>query len=246
MPRLDDRVALVTGAAGAFGRAITARLVAEGARVAATDIVGGTIAPAGDILPLQHDVTDPAAWDAAVAAAIARFGRIDIVVNNAGLALIEGPQDPEHCTIAHWRAVNTVNAEGVLLGCQAAMRAMKSTGGGAIVNISSLAALNPSPKMVAYGASKAAVRHITRTVAAYCAQQNYNIRCNSIHPGWFPTAMVRASRTPEQLAVQERAIPMGRFGEPAEVAAAVAFLCSDDAAYMTGAKLVVDGGIAME
>jgi 3(or 17)beta-hydroxysteroid dehydrogenase len=242
--RLAGKVVLVTGAAGGFGRAIEHRLLSEGARLVCTDIA--PIASSNDqVLALHHDVTSESSWNDAVEAALARFGGIDVVVNNAGVPLSDGPQDPEHVSLEHWRKIHVVNVEGVLLGCQAAIRVMKNTGG-AIVNISSLAALNPSPKMAAYGASKAAVRHLTRTVAAYCAQNGYAIRCNSIHPGWFPTEMVRRSRTPEELAAQERAIPIGRFGEPSEVAAGVAYLSSDDAAYVTGAKLVIDGGVAME
>jgi NAD(P)-dependent dehydrogenase (short-subunit alcohol dehydrogenase family) len=118
--------------------------------------------------------------------------------------------------------------------------------GGAIINISSIAALNPSPKMAAYGASKAAVRHLTRTVALYCAQQGYNIRCNSIHPGWFMTDLVRNSRTPAELKAQSEAIPLRRFGEIEDVANAALYLASDEARYLTGAKLVVDGGVTME
>lgn len=249
MDRLKGKVALVTGAAGSFGRAITAAFVAEGARVLGTDSEADGLAALteahGDAAAvLRHDVTDEAQWAAAVAAAREAFGGLHIVVNNAGLASTGEPQDPERVSLAQWRAVNAVNVEGVLLGCQAAIGAMKETGG-AIVNISSLAALNPSPRMAAYGASKAAVRHLTRTVAMYCAEQGYPIRCNSVHPGWFPTPMVRASRTPEELEVQRRAIPMGRFGEPEEVAKAVLYLASDEAAYVTGAKLVIDGGVAM-
>jgi len=133
-------------------------------------------------ISLRHDVTDEASWAEAVERTLATYGRLDMLVNNAGFATLPEPQDPETVTIAHWRAVNGVNVEGVLLGCQAGIRAMKAAGG-VIVNISSIAALNPSPRMAAYGASKAAVRHLTRTVAAWCTQQGFAIRCNSIHPG---------------------------------------------------------------
>jgi NAD(P)-dependent dehydrogenase (short-subunit alcohol dehydrogenase family) len=242
--RLDGKVALVTGAAGAFGTAILARLREEGARLIATDISPHDIEAADDLLPVAHDVREEGDWHRVVEAGIDHFGRLDLIANNAGIAQTEGPQDPEHVSLDQWRSIHAVNVEGLLLGCQAGIRALRNEGG-VIVNISSLAALNPSPKMAAYGASKAAVRHLTRTVAAYCAEQGYPIRCNSVHPGWFPTELVRAARTPEELAAQERAIPLGRFGEPSEVAAAVAFLCSDDAAYMTGSKLIVDGGISM-
>jgi 3(or 17)beta-hydroxysteroid dehydrogenase len=245
MRGLGGKVALVTGAAGTLGRAITARLRAEGARVVATDKQPASIARDADLLPLVHDVTDPESWAQVIDASLKTFGVIDAVINNAGIGNLPEPQDPESVTLAHWRAVNSVNVEGTLLGCQAAMRAMKRRGG-VIVNVSSLAALAPSPKMAAYGASKAAVRQLTMSVAAYCAQQGYNIRCNSIHPGWVLSAMTRGARTEEELAAQERAVPLKRFATPEEMAATVAFLCSDDASYITGAKLIVDGGLAMQ
>jgi 3(or 17)beta-hydroxysteroid dehydrogenase len=245
MRGLGGKVALVTGAAGTLGRAISARLRAEGARVVATDKQPASIARDADLLPLAHDVTDPESWSQVIDASLKAFGVIDAVINNAGIGNLPEPQDPESVTLAHWRAVNSVNVEGTLLGCQAAMRAMKHRGG-VIVNVSSLAALAPSPKMAAYGASKAAVRQLTMTVAAYCAQQGYNIRCNSIHPGWVLSAMTRGARTEEELAALERAVPLKRFATPEEMAATVAFLCSDDASYITGAKLIVDGGIAMQ
>jgi 3(or 17)beta-hydroxysteroid dehydrogenase len=245
MKGLAGKVALVTGAAGTFGRATTSRLRAEGARVIATDKQSGTIARGDDLLPLVHDVTDPESWAQIIDASLKAFGVIDAVINNAGVGSLPEPQDPETVSLSHWRAVNSVNVEGVLLGCQAAMRAMKYRGG-VIVNVSSVAALAPSPKMAAYGASKAAVRHLTMTVAAYCAQQGYKIRCNSIHPGWFLSEMSRSARTAEELSAQERAIPMKRFAAPEEMAACVAFLCSDDASYVTGSRLIVDGGITMQ
>lgn len=246
MKGLAGKVVLVTGGAGGLGRAIVERFLDEGAKVVATDVRAGEIEPGGALVELIHDVTCPESWAAAMQAAVDAFGPVDIVVNNAGISHLPGlPQDPESVTLDHWRAVQTVNVEGVLLGCQAAIRAMKERGG-VIANISSISALQPSPKMAAYGASKAAVHHLTRTVAAYCTQQGYPIRCNSIHPGWIPTAMTRGSRTPEELAAQERAIPMGRFGEAGDVASAVVFLCSDESAYITGSKVVMDGGISMQ
>ncbi|MET0657016.1 MAG: SDR family oxidoreductase [Steroidobacteraceae bacterium] len=245
MKGLRDKVVLVTGAAGVFGRAITVRLLAEGAKVVATDLHTNDIQQSPSILVMRHDVTDESGWSSVVHSALDGFGRLDAVINNAGFANLPEAQDPEHVTLAHWRAVNTVNVEGVLLGCQAAIKAMQNQGG-VIVNISSVAALQPSPKMAAYGASKAAVRHLTMTVAAYCAQRGYKIRCNSLHPGWIDSEMIRGARTPEELAAQARTVPMGHFGAPEDVASAVAFLCSDEAAYFTGAKLVMDGGVAMQ
>jgi 3(or 17)beta-hydroxysteroid dehydrogenase len=248
--RLAGKVAVITGAAGFFGREMVALFVAEGARVVACDLPGKEIeklaAPYGaHVIGVDHDVLIEADWARVVAEALRIFGKMDILVNNAGIATDGSPQDPERVTLHQFRAISAVNVEGVMLGCQAAIRAMRETGG-AIVNISSIAALNPSPRMIAYGASKAAVRHMTRTVAKYCTDQKYPIRCNSVHPGWFMTPLVQESRTPAELEAQELAIPMGRFGEIADVAAATLFLASDEAKYMTGAKLVVDGGVSME
>lgn len=245
MRGLAGKVALVTGAAGTLGGAITARLRAEGARVIATDKQSCPFVRADDLLPLVHDVTNPESWAYIIDTSLQAFGAIDVVVNNAGLGTLPEPQDPESVSLAHWRAVNSVNVEGVLLGCQAAIRAMKHRGG-VIINVSSLAAFAPSPKMAAYGASKAAVRQLTMTVAAHCAQRGYKIRCNSIHPGWFLSAMTQGARTAEELAAQERAIPMTRFADPEEMASCVAFLCSEEASYVTGARLIVDGGLAMQ
>ncbi|HTT85441.1 MAG TPA: glucose 1-dehydrogenase [Rhizomicrobium sp.] len=248
--RVEGKVVLITGAAGAFGQVMTARFVADGARVIAGDLADTKLSDLGArhgdaVRTIVHDVRDAQHWAAARELARTAFGRLDVVINNAGISQTRMPQDPEHVDLEQWRAVNTVNVEGVLLGCQAAIQAMKNSGG-VIINISSIAALNPSPKMAAYGASKAAVRHLTRTVALYCAQQGYNIRCNSIHPGWFMTDLVRNSRTPAELKAQSEAIPLRRFGDIEDVANAALYLASDEARYLTGAKLVVDGGVTME
>jgi 3(or 17)beta-hydroxysteroid dehydrogenase len=248
--RLAGKVALITGAAGAFGQEIVGLFLTEGARVLATDLADSELTPLVErhgkaVLTSVLDVREESHWMAATELAQSLFGGLDVLINNAGISQTGTPQDPEQVKLDQWRAIHAVNVEGVLLGCQAAIRAMR-TRGGAIVNVSSIAALNPSPRMVAYGASKAAVRHITRTVSAYCAQQGYPIRCNSIHPGWFLTDLVRNSRTPAELATQEKAIPLGRFGKISEVALAALYLASDEAAYMTGAKIVIDGGITTE
>lgn len=246
MRGLRGKVAVVTGGAGAFGRVIVERLLDEGMKVAITDLRAEGIPALAGTIALAHDVCSAESWAEVMRRTEEAFGPVDAVVNNAGVAMLPGqPQNPEDLTIEHLRAVYTVNVEGVLLGCQAAMKAMK-TRGGSIVNISSLSALQPSPKMAAYGSSKAAMRHLTTTVAAYCAQAGYPIRCNSIHPGWIITDMTRESRTPEELVVIEKAVPMQRFGEIADVASAVAYLCSDESAYVTGSKMVMDGGVSWQ
>jgi len=248
--RLAGKVALITGAAGAFGGEMVRRFLLEGAKIVASDTeamgLAAITAPHGDaVLTLAADVGCEKDWEKARQLTLERFGRLDILVNNAGLSHTGAPQDAEHVSLEQWRAVQRVNVEGTLLGCQMAIRAMRESGG-SIINISSIAALNPSPTMIAYGTSKAAVRYMTRSVAAYCAAKGYNIRCNSIHPGWFLTPMVRQARTPAELEAQEKTIPLRRFGSLADIAEAAIYLASDQASYITGAKLVIDGGVTMD
>jgi len=248
--RLPGKTAIVTGAAGAFGQEMVSLFVSEGAQVVACDLPGTNLGALAErygnaVHLVEHNVLVEADWVRVFDGARREFGSADILINNAGVSSTGAPQDPERIDLDQWRAVNSVNVEGVVLGCREAIRSMKE-GGGVIVNISSIAALNPSPKMIAYGASKAAVRHITRTVAAYCTEQGYEIRCNSVHPGWFLTPMVRGSRTPAELEAQQKLIPMKRFGDVADVAAVALFLACDDSRYMTGAKIVVDGGVTVE
>jgi NAD(P)-dependent dehydrogenase (short-subunit alcohol dehydrogenase family) len=248
--RLAGKVALITGAAGAFGGEMVRRFLLEGAKIVASDTeavgLAAITARHGDaVLTLAADVGCEKDWEKAHQLTLERSGRLDILVNNAGLSHTGAPQDAEHVSLEQWRAVQRVNVEGTLLGCQMAIRAMRQSGG-SIINISSIAALNPSPNMIAYGTSKAAVRYMTRSVAAYCAAKGYNIRCNSIHPGWFLTPMVREARTPAELATQEKSIPLRRFGSLADIAEAAIYLASDQASYITGAKLVIDGGVTMD
>jgi len=248
--RLAGKTALITGAAGAFGGEMVRRFLLEGAKIAASDTeeagLAAITARHGDaVLTFAADVGCEKDWEKARQLTLERFGRLDILVNNAGLSHTGAPQDAEHVSLEQWRAVQRVNVEGTLLGCQMAIRAMRESGG-AIINISSIAALNPSPTMIAYGTSKAAVRYMTRSVAAYCAAKGYNIRCNSIHPGWFLTPMVREARTQAELDAQEKTIPLRRFGSLADIAEAAIYLASDQASYITGAKLVIDGGVTMD
>ncbi len=248
--RVAGKVVLITGAAGAFGSEMVDLFVSEGARVVACDVAAAGLAAITErhndaVLTLTMDVGLEKDWETARQLTIERFGKLDTLINNAGLSHTGAPQDPEHVSIEQWRAVNHVNVEGTLLGSQMAIRAMRESGG-VIINISSIAALNPSPHMMAYGASKASVRYMTRSIAAYCAAQGYNIRCNSIHPGWFLTPMVRGARSEADLKKQEKAIPLRRFGHVAEIAEAAIYLASEQASYITGAKLVIDGGMTMD
>lgn len=223
---------------------------AEGARVIVTDIdsrrgqavaeaIGGTFA--------RLDVASETDW----AAIAARFPVLDVLVNNAGITGFERApvaQDPEHAALADWRAVHAVNLDGTFLGCRYAIGAMRAGGSGSIINISSRSGLVGIPMAAAYASSKAAIRNHTKTVALYCAAQGLNIRCNSIHPAavmtpmWDPMLGSGPDR-PAREAAMVADTPMQRFGRPEEVAALAVLLASDEATYMTGAELTIDGGI---
>lgn len=250
MARVDGKIAIVTGAASGIGRACARRLASEGATVvlADRDVPGG--AAAAGALGAPHvfhalDVTDPAGWASVVAETVRAFGRLDVLVNAAGVAVL---RDIERTTLEEWRLVHAVNGEGTFLGCQAALRAMKTTGGGSIVNLSSVAGLVADPDMAAYCASKGAVRLLTKAVALHAARAGYGVRCNSVHPAFVDTPMVDALlAAPSDRGLTrgklERAIPLGRLGEADEVAQLVVYLASDESRFVTGAELVIDGGL---
>jgi 3(or 17)beta-hydroxysteroid dehydrogenase len=250
MARLDNNVALVTGAASGIGRGCARRLAAEGARVvlADRDIEGGTAA-ANELgsphLYAELDVTDEDGWTRVVELTVATFGRLDTLVNAAGIAIFA---DIERITLEDWRRTNAVNSEGVFLGCRAAIRAMKASGGGSIINISSVAGLIGEADAPAYCASKGAVRLLTKSVALHAARRGYNIRCNSVHPSFIDTPMVDAlvdgAPDPAKMrAIVEKAAPLGRIGEVDDVAHVVVYLASRESAFVTGSELVVDGGL---
>jgi 3(or 17)beta-hydroxysteroid dehydrogenase len=256
MGRLDRKTALVTGGASGLGRAIAERLAADGARVVITDVqhdLGLRTAADLGVDFLAQDVTIEDLWPEVIAAVEERHGGLAILVNNAGIA---GPADavsPEDTRFADWKRIFSVNLDGVFLGCRAGITAMRRSGGGSIVNMSSIAALLATPDSTAYGATKAAVRHLTKSVAQYCAAEGLGIRCNSVHPGEVRTPLwegyVRGTAAitgvaEDVIVAEARArVPLGDFPLPQDVAAAVAFLCSDDARFMTGAEVVVDGGV---
>lgn len=257
MGRVGGKIALVTGAASGIGRACAQHLAREGATVVLTDrnAEGGQAAALA--LGAPHvfralDVTDPAAWASAVDETVRAFGRLDVLVNAAGIATLH---DIEQTTLDEWRLVHTVNGEGTFLGCQAAIRAMKVTGSGSIINVSSVAGIVADPDMAAYCASKGAVRLLTKAVALHVARAGYGIRCNSVHPAFVDTPMVDAmiaaaaaagagagrDLTRQKL---ERAVPLRRLGEPDDIAYLVVYLASDESKFVTGAELVIDGGLS--
>jgi 3(or 17)beta-hydroxysteroid dehydrogenase len=250
MGRLAGKTALITGAASGIGRATAVLFHAEGARVAATDRNEAGLAEAGAFadLVLSQDVTDEARWREIVDSVLAAFGRLDILVNSAGIAL---KGNIETATVEDWRKTQAVNVEGVFLGCREAIRAMKETGGGSIVNLSSVAGIIGDAQSAAYCASKGAVRLLTKSAALHCGRAGYNIRLNSVHPSFADTPMVReliaSSRNPERvLEGLTRAAPMGRMGRAEEVAQAILYLASDESSFTTGAEIVVDGGLTAQ
>lgn len=250
MERLTGKLCVVTGAARGIGRAIAARFVAEGASVILTDLdeaEGAQVARDMGARFERIDVREEEDW--------ARLERIapaiDVLVNNAGVTGFEDgavAHDPEHATLADWRAVHAVNLDGTFLGCRYAIRAMKARGSGSIVNISSRSGLVGIPGAAAYASSKAAVRNHSKSVALYCAQQGWRIRCNSIHPAailtpmWEPMLGDGADRE-ARMAALVADTPLRRFGTAEEVAAVAAMLASDESAYVTGAEFNVDGGL---
>lgn len=251
MKRVEGKVCVVTGGARGLGLAAAEALLAEGAKVLLTDVDRAAGEAEARRLGAnarfrQQDVTDAAQWSAVLDEALATWGRLDVVVNNAGVADIV---DVEQITLKSWQRTLDINLNGVLLGTQAAIAAMKKSGG-SIVNIASIEGLVGDALIPAYNASKGGVRLFTRSAAIHCARSGYPIRINNVCPGFAETQMVAgalASMKPEAAqAFAEKTlarIPMGRFAKPAEIAAAVLFLASDESSYVTGSDLVVDGGM---
>ncbi len=245
--RLAGKVAFISGGARGMGAATARLFVAEGARVAIGDVLEAEglalvaeLAESGvQSLFRPLDVTDAGQWQAAIDATVARFGRLDILVNNAG---VRGAGLVEELTTAEWDRVLAINARGVFLGTRAALPALRQAGGGAIVNLSSQLGLvgvdNSGPQ---YQASKGAVRIFTKATAIQYAADG--IRANSVHPGPIATPMTEAGRAdPERYRTTISRIPLGRYGQPEEVAYGILFLASDESAFMTGSELVIDGG----
>lgn len=250
MKRLNNKTCVITGAARGIGKAIAERFLEEGATVILTDKQGDavkkTVHDVGG-LALELDVEQESHWDALAE----QWPAIDVLVNNAGITGFEdslAPQDPEQTSLADWRRVHRVNLDGTFLGCRYAIKAMRQKGAGSIINISSRSGLVGIPQAAAYAASKAAIRNHTKTVALYCAEQGLNIRCNSIHPAAILTPMWEPmlGNGPDREARMAACVadtPVKRFGEPEEVAALAALLASDEAAYITGAEMNIDGGL---
>jgi NAD(P)-dependent dehydrogenase (short-subunit alcohol dehydrogenase family) len=252
---LEGKVALITGGARGIGGACAAALARQGARVVVTDILeeSGEATAASlrreghEAVFLVLDASDERAWDRVMSSVVAQFGRVDIVVNNAGITLAK---TIEELTLEEFRRVLDVNLLSCFLGTKKAILQMKTTGGGAIVNIASNSTATVVPLTTAYSPSKAAVANLSKVAALHCAVERYNIRVNSVHPGPTETDMLtgggagRATDIPQVKRLIE-AIPSGRMAQPAEIANVVAFLASDAASYMTASEVFVDGGLTV-
>ncbi len=254
MTRLAGKVALVTGAASnpGLGNTTAKRLAEEGAKLVVTDLdqPGAEACAAeiksagGEAVALRQDVCDEAGWDEVMAAAEDTFGGLDICVNNAGIAVLVPLED---MTLDQWNRQINVNLSSVFLGCRAAIAAMKKRGGGSIINLSSVAGLVGLNTCVAYGASKGGVRIMSKAVAVEAAK--YNIRCNSVHPGVIWTnmqAQATGVNDPNALDANVMRIPLGRAGEPMDIANCILYLASDESNYVTGAEFVVDAGMTAQ
>jgi len=255
---VEGKVALVTGAARGIGRATAELLAREGACVVVTDFRDDEGAAVAEGLGKRAayrrlDVRHEAEWEEALSFVEDRFGRLNVLVNNAGITGFEedlGPQDPEHATLEGWRAVHATNLDGVFLGCKHGIRAMRRAGdGGSIVNVSSRSGLVGIPGAAAYASSKAAVRNHTKSVALYYAEQGLGIRCNSVHPAailtpmWEPMLGEEGEEREARVRAFTKDTPLRRFGTAEEVAHAILYLSSQESAYTTGAELNLDGGI---
>ncbi len=248
MSRVADKVVLVTGGGSGIGRATAKLLAKEGATVIVSDInkAGGqeTAQQIGGRARFEeHDTAKEADWKRIIDGILAREGKLNGLANNAG---ISGPFPAtfETETVEQWQKILSINVQGVFLGCKHAVPAMRQSGGGSIVNTSSLAAFLGTPDLSAYGASKAAVRQFTKTVAIDCARKGYKVRCNSVHPGVIMTPMGEAVLPDERKRERMRkAIPIGDFGAPEDIAYGILYLISDESRFVTGTELVIDGGM---
>ncbi|WP_422000384.1 SDR family oxidoreductase [Reyranella sp.] len=245
---LSGRVAIVTGGASGIGAASAALLSGAGAIVIVADLEEPTD---GAWRFVQHDVTSEESWKALLSDVLAREGRLDVLVNNAGIS--GGPGSIESTDTELWQKVQAVNSEGVFLGCRTAIQGMKQAGpakpqpGGSIVNISSVAGLQAGAGGLAYTASKGAVRLLTKSVALYCAEKKYGIRCNSVHPGGVDTpifdGLYQLVGRESGKALLDARHPIGRMAEPSELAEVVLWLASDRSSFVTGAEITADGGL---
>ena len=254
MGRVSGKVALVTGAAQGLGAAIARKLAEEGANVVLTDVnLDGVRRQAHEInsvradsaLAIGHDVTSTDQWRDVVLDTREAYGGLNILVNNAGIGSVGSIEEE---TLETWKRVHEIDVDSVFIGCKAALPLMKQSGGGSIVNISSISGVIAGHNMAAYNSAKAAVRHLSKSIALHCARIGSNVRCNSVHPAFIDTPIIDGmARNGDRDSIVKklgRQIPLGRIGNPEDVAYAVLYLASDESGFMTGSELRLDGGIS--
>jgi 3(or 17)beta-hydroxysteroid dehydrogenase len=243
MQRVEGKVCIITGAASGIGREDALLLAREGAKVVLTDLnkeAGRQVAAeiGANALFIRHDIASESDWQNVVKTTVEHFGRLDVLVNNAAILALGSIEDT---TLELWQKVQKINGEGYFLGCKYAIQAMKETGGGSIINMSSVAALGAMPMFCAYSASKGAVAAMTRSIALHCKQQGYRIRCNSVHPDGVNTPMTQAlaggQPIPQEALDQD---PMNRMAAPRDIANVVLFLATDESRFVNGAEIRVD------
>lgn len=243
MQRVEGKVCIITGAASGIGREDALLLAREGAKVVLTDLneeAGRQIAKeiGANALFIRHDIASESDWQHVVKTTVEHFGRLDVLVNNAAILALGSIEDT---TLELWQKVQKINGDGYFLGCKYAIQAMKETGGGSIINMSSVAALGAMPMFCAYSASKGAVAAMTRSIALHCKQQGYRIRCNSVHPDGVNTPMTQAlaggQAIPQEALDQD---PMNRMAAPRDIANVVLFLATDESRFVNGAEIRVD------
>lgn len=250
MGRVEGKVALVTGGALGLGQAAARMLAREGAKVVVTDVnveegnktVEGIKANGGEAIFVRHDASSEDDWKAAIKATQDAYGRLDILVNNAGIGFLA---NVEETTLEDWRKTQSVNLDGVFLGTKYGIEAMRGSGGGSIINLSSIEGLVGDPDLAAYNASKGGVRLFSKSAALHCARQKYGIRINTVHPGYIWTPMVEAVSQGTDTEKYQALVdlhPIGRLGEPDDIAYGILYLASDESKFVTGSELVIDGG----
>jgi 3(or 17)beta-hydroxysteroid dehydrogenase len=242
-------VALVTGGGSGLGKADCLLLAAEGARVVVSDInLEAAKAVADEIgsaaIAIRHDVTSEDSWHQALAATEAAFGGLNILVNNAGIVVVA---DPEETSLEQFRKVNAVMSEGVFLGCKYGIPLMAKSGGGSIINVSSVASHIGYPVFFAYSAAKGAVRAMTKSIAVHCQAKGYPIRCNSIHPAAIETPMIQSAegRVGTENIIPDGTLPAGAVGAPKDVANLVLYLASDESRFVNAAEIVIDNAMTV-
>ena len=245
MGRVAGKVAIVTGGASGMGKADAILLAREGASVVVADLNekdGQAVADAigSSAIFLRLDVSDEDNWKAVIGATVEKFGRIDILVNNAGMIALGTIVDTD---LATWRKINAVNSDGVFLGCKHAIPVMAQSGGGSIINMSSVAAIQGQSFVAAYSASKGAVRALTKSIAMFCKEQKNGIRCNSIHPDGVKTPMIVKVAMGKDVATADDLEEIGKFGnmcDPEDIANLVLFLASEESRFVNGAEMLID------